>query len=430
MESGILSALGIDPGIIIILLFLLIIALFVLYVNVTMKYNRLKSSYNTFMKGKDGKTLEERHISVARGGRRVYERQPQRPQADRPARRPAARPKRSGARRAFWGFYKFLVVISALIVAVYVGLTLWVRPPAQTDYTPPGQTGQGQAAPGTGTGTGTEVDENALVRREYVYNILVAAADEGGTRTDTMIVVNYDVPNQKVGAVSVPRDTLVNRSSGNPKLVYGSGGVEQRVEDISNLLGVPIDYYVKVDVDGFIALVDYLDGVDFYVPCDMDYDDPIQGLSIHYEEGMQPLTGQQAMEVCRFRKNNPDENGHSTGYSDVGRTQTQQNMLMALARKIISWNSITRVNGFVEIFNDYVDTDLSLSDMLYFASQAISVDLDGVEMLTLEGDGNTTYKGVSYCYALDPQSTLEAVNRLINPYTRELTLEDMDIIQP
>ena len=59
MESGILSALGIDPGIIIILLFLLIIALFVLYVNVTMKYNRLKSSYNTFMKGKDGKTLEE-----------------------------------------------------------------------------------------------------------------------------------------------------------------------------------------------------------------------------------------------------------------------------------------------------------------------------------------------------------------------------------
>lgn len=59
MESGILSAMGIDPAIILILLLLLIIALFVLYVNVTMKYNRLKSSYNTFMKGKDGKTLEE-----------------------------------------------------------------------------------------------------------------------------------------------------------------------------------------------------------------------------------------------------------------------------------------------------------------------------------------------------------------------------------
>ena len=370
-------------------------------------------------------------MKMSRSGARAVE------DRRRPARReePAGRggdprPRRPLGKRLFWGFYKVVAVISALIVAGYAGFTLWVRPPAQTEHTPPGQTGQSQTGTGTGTGTGTEGDEDALVRREYVYNILVAATDEEGYRTDTMIVVSYDVPNQKVGAVSVPRDTLVRRDSGSPKLVYGSGGVEQRVEDISNLLGVPIDYYVKVDINGFVALVDYLGGVDFYVPCDMDYDDPIQGLSIHYEEGMQHLTGQQAMEVCRFRKNNPDENGHSTGYSDVGRTQTQQNMLMALARKIISWNSITRVNGFVEIFNDYVDTDLSLSDMLYFASQAISVDLDGVEMFTLEGDGNTTYKGVSYCYALDPQSTLEAVNRLINPYTRELTLEDMDIIQP
>ena len=59
MESKILKALGIDPAFILIFLLILIIVLLVLYVNVTLKYNRLKSSYNTFMKGKDGKTLEE-----------------------------------------------------------------------------------------------------------------------------------------------------------------------------------------------------------------------------------------------------------------------------------------------------------------------------------------------------------------------------------
>lgn len=59
MESKILTALGIDPAYIFIFLLLLIIVLFVLYINVTMKYNRLKNSYATFMKGKDGKTLEE-----------------------------------------------------------------------------------------------------------------------------------------------------------------------------------------------------------------------------------------------------------------------------------------------------------------------------------------------------------------------------------
>ena len=59
MDSKILATLGIDPGIILIVMLLLIIALFFLYTNVTMKYNRLKSSYMTFMRGKDGKTLED-----------------------------------------------------------------------------------------------------------------------------------------------------------------------------------------------------------------------------------------------------------------------------------------------------------------------------------------------------------------------------------
>lgn len=59
MESKILSMIGIDPALIFLFLFILVIVLFVLNLNVTMKYNRLKSSYATFMRGKDGKTLEE-----------------------------------------------------------------------------------------------------------------------------------------------------------------------------------------------------------------------------------------------------------------------------------------------------------------------------------------------------------------------------------
>ena len=59
MESRILNALGIDPAFIFIFMLLLFVILFVLYVNVTMKYNRLRNSYQTFMTGKDGKTLEE-----------------------------------------------------------------------------------------------------------------------------------------------------------------------------------------------------------------------------------------------------------------------------------------------------------------------------------------------------------------------------------
>ena len=59
MESKILVTLGIDPAFILLFLLILIVVLFVLYVNLTVKYNKLQSSYNTFMKGRNGKTLEE-----------------------------------------------------------------------------------------------------------------------------------------------------------------------------------------------------------------------------------------------------------------------------------------------------------------------------------------------------------------------------------
>ena len=150
---------------------------------------------------------------------------------------------------------------------------------------------------------------------------------------------------------------------------------------------------------------------------------PYQDLYIHYKEGQAHLNGKQAMEVCRFRKNND-----GSGYSDIGRTQTQQKLLVALAKKVLSWNNITRINGFVEIFNDNVDTNLSINDMLYFAKEGLSLDPSaGVETATLPGRGDGVYHGYSYCYELDPEETLDIVNRLINPYTQPLTLDDLNL---
>lgn len=348
---------------------------------------------------------------------------------DRP-RKPSQR-GRGGVVGVLKGLYIFLVVISAIIVAVYIGAKVMIRPPEQNGLTPPNQQGVNT---GPNSGGVSTVDPGVmppgLERKKGVYTVFLAATDKAGTLTDVMMVMRYDTNDQTVGVISIPRDTLVARQKGSPHLVYGGGGVEQRVEDVSDMLGVPIDCYVKVNIKGFITLVDYLGGIDFYVPCDMNYDDPSinNNLHIHFKEGMQHLNGQQAMEVARFRKNNPDENGRSTGYSDTGRTETQQKLLIALAKKVLSWDSLTRINGFVEIFNDNVDTDLSLNEMLYFASQAINLDPStGVETATLPGRGDAVYRGSKWCYELDPEGTLELVNRLINPYDRDLTLEDMNI---
>ena len=100
--------------------------------------------------------------------------------------------------------------------------------------------------------------------------------------------------------VSVPRDTLLE--SGKINAAYHKGPENLR-DTVSDLLGVPIDYYVAVDVDGFVALVDELGGIEFDVPVRMSFDDPTQDLHIHYQPGLQHLTGEDVLKVARCRNN-------------------------------------------------------------------------------------------------------------------------------
>ena len=381
-----------------------------------------------------GADLEEKYVKVAR------RQAPSRLREDaweEPPRRRRTRKKSRGRRS--WvvslglGLYKVLVICSALVVAAYIGLQLMSRAPEQAEIPNTGQGEDGTIVPVGDSDTGQE-DPNALVRRDQVYNILLAGTDAEGYRTDVMMVMCYDTVEQTVGVVSIPRDTITRRESGNVKLVYGSGGVTQRMEDISNMLGIPIDYYVQVDLQGFITLVDYLGGVELDIPLDMNYDDPTPGqeLHIHFTKGTHLLSGQEAMEAVRYRHDNYDSPNYDANqwYSDVQRTQLQQQLLTNLAKKVLSWESLTRITGFVEIFNENVETDLSLNEMIWFAQKALGLDPStAVETQTLEGRGDANYNGQSWCFELDPEKTVETVNRLINPYTRDLTLEDMDILQ-
>lgn len=268
-------------------------------------------------------------------------------------------------------------------------------------------------------------ESDNLVRREGVYNILLAGTDADGQHIDSMMVVSYDTLSLKVGVVSVPRDTLVDRPvDQNPKLAYGQGGVEQRAEDISLLLGVPIDYYIQIDLEGLVSVVDYVGGIDFYVPCDMDYDDPYQDLQIHFDEGMQHLNGKAVMEVARFRRNNDN-----SGYYDAGRTETQRKLLVTLVKQVMTWDNVTKLEEIVEWANECIDTNLPLKDMFFLASQAVGFDVDhGMETAALTGNSEVIWNGYRYCFQLDEEDTLDAVNRLLNPYTRNLTLDDMNII--
>ena len=86
------------------------------------------------------------------------------------------------------------------------------------------------------------------------------------------------------------------------------------------------------------------------------------------------------------------------------------------------------VQSFLNIFNTYVKTDMGLKDMLYFATQGMKLNTSSaVSSATLEGRGDAYYRASAWCMELNQESTVKLVNELVNPYTRDLTLKDMNL---
>ena len=275
--------------------------------------------------------------------------------------------------------------------------------------------------------TGTdEPDAPGRTRREYCYNILVSGLDDDNGGSDTNILVRFDVPNKRIDLVSLPRDTLLHNEYRNNKLnfAYAKGGTELLMSQIENLLGVPVDFYVTVNLKGFIALVDQIDGVDFDIPINMDYDDPYQDLHIHFTKGPRHLNGQEAMEVVRFRHNND-----GTGTEDIGRIGTQQAFLKAVAKQLLQIGNVKNIPALVDIFYTYVKTDLTTGNLVWLGNEALNIGTENIHFATLPGDGSGYYNKQSV-YVLDAQATCDLVNEALNPYNEALTLEDMDILVP
>ena len=253
-------------------------------------------------------------------------------------------------------------------------------------------------------------------RKDNFYTILVSGVDDGNGGSDTNILVAVDAENGAIHGVSIPRDTKAVINGGTHKInyAYNHGGTRLLADTISGQLGIPVDFTVTVDLDGFVALVDAIGGVDFYIPVNMDYDDPVQGLSIHYQKGTQHLTGQQAMEVVRFR--------HNTDTSvDIGRMSTQQEFLKAVAKQTLTLSNVDKVGSFAKIFQQYVETDLTLGNLAWLGKEAISMGADNISFSTLPGEWKSPY------IYLDPEAVLSLVNESLNPYVEDRVMEDLNI---
>ena len=325
--------------------------------------------------------------------------------------------KRSPLHRVGRFFYSLLVALSAVIVVGFCAYRLAAKAPEQTQPIGTEQDG-GQPVEGEELSA-----QSGLVRKEKCYTVLLVCPDQTSGNADAITVAMYDTVNQKAGLVSIPRDTMTEEY---PKINAAfHQGPENMRQVVSQLLGIPLDYYITIDIQGFEALVDEVGGIDYNIPIHMGNDDPTQDLHIHYEPGLTHLNGQQAMEVCRFRHSN---DGSGTELTDVGRSDTRNAVLGLIMKKVLS--NPQKIGEYINIFSTYVESDMPLETMLWFAEPILGLDLDtGLETATLPGDGTASYRGYTWCYELKPEECLEIMNRVLNPYTTDMTLEMMDIFQ-
>lgn len=331
--------------------------------------------------------------------------------------------KPSPVLRALKLLYLTAVILSAVVVIACLAWKAAVQPPPMAEASP-GES-QARTAEDETPAPAPSGARGDFERRPLCYTFLLAASDQAGANADAIMVLTYDTMEQTAGLVSIPRDTLVDRPFPKLNAVYHDGAGALR-DEVSRMLGIPIDYYICVDVEGFVQVVDAVDGIDFDVPIHMSYDDPLQDLHIHFEPGMQHIDGKEALAICRLRKNSDGTMAYPD--SDIGRTRTQQRLLAAIAKKLLA--NPQKIGAYTDLWKQYVTTDLKAEHLAWFAASLLNFPLEtGLSSETLPGDGTVEYRGTEWCYELCPEEVLEIVNRLLNPYTRPLTGQDLDIFQ-
>lgn len=206
---------------------------------------------------------------------------------------------------------------------------------------------------------------------------LILGVDGGDTRADAIMAGSFSPKTGRVYIVSIPRDTMVTMPESRLAVVRGYNslaptdgvmklnevlhhagsehGVVYTKLQIEELLGIRLDYYVKIGLDGFAYFVDAIGGVEFDVPQAMVYHDPLQDLHINLAPGLQLLDGKNAEGLVRFRKGYAD--------SDISRMATQQRFLQAFAQQAFgSENIMGNLPSIISAGLQYVETDFSVAD--------------------------------------------------------------------
>ncbi|MFD1926836.1 LCP family protein [Sporosarcina siberiensis] len=319
-----------------------------------------------------------------------------------------------------------LVVLSAFLVIVAWGVTLQKKAESAAD----------RAYEKIEDRPKSELREVAVEPTNDSVSILFIGVDESESRkgnevngrSDALLVATLNKKQKTVKLLSIPRDSYVHipNKGYSDKInhAYAFGGTIGTIDTVENLLDIPIDYYVKMNFNAFIDIVDELGGIEVEVPYDRLEKDEFDKDTIQLIKGLQHLDGRHALALARTRKLD----------SDVDRGKRQQMIMQAIMKEATSISSVTKYGGVIDAIGDNMKTNMRFGEMKSFLDY-VQGGKPQVEMLNLEGsDWWKEYETRPrvYFWKLD-EDDLERVkeemkNHLeISTTSRNLTNENPDI---
>lgn len=212
-----------------------------------------------------------------------------------------------------------------------------------------------------------------LARGNKLINILLIGIDNTGSKglTDCLILFSLNPETKQIGGIPIPRDTRV-RIKYDKKIrydkinhVYARGGIDLLLSTVAGILehgglsDFTVPFYVLLDYQGFINVVDLLGGVEILIEQEMQYIDKAGDLYIRIPAGLQILDGEKALQFARFR---------ATPGADRDRIEHKNELIKLLADKAFSSEAIFRSPALVKEIWSHVKTNLGAAEILSLAS--------------------------------------------------------------
>ncbi len=236
------------------------------------------------------------------------------------------------------------------------------------------------------------------IEEKQPFSVLVLGVDERSGdrgRSDTMIVITVNPNLESIQMLSIPRDTYVNipgRGMDKINHAYAFGDIELSIETVEDMFDIPIDYFAKVNMEGFEEVVDAVGGVTIQNDLVFEYS------GITYPAGEIRLeTGEEAMGYARMRYEDPR--------GDFGRQERQRKIVQGIIKEAAAVESLWNFDDIISALGSNLQTNFEFTNLIDF-QRDYRPALNTIENSSLDS-GSGEYINDIYYYVVPEASIVE-----------------------